>query len=486
MQVQVELAGVPPRIRRQGLPLSKTLGLASLVVAALLFATALTAFLTDSVVHPGELLNWYDLNVYNDGGLITRQLPSQLYPWSLATSIKFTYTPFAAIIFAGLSFVNWAVLRWLMTVASVAAIPLTVWLTLGAIGKRGIGRAAMALAVGAIGLWLEPVMKSLSLGQIEPLLMLLIVWDLTREDSWRWKGIGIGVAAGIKLVPLLFIPYLLAAGKVRQAIVAAVTFAATVLVGFAALPGPSASYWLSGYFINPGRTGAVDALVNQSLLGMLARQAGGGPAAQPVWLPVAIVVAVAGVGAGALLSRTGKPVAGWVLIGVTSVLVSPISWDHHWVWILPLLALIGGLIMEARGLALAAYAVVGLLLAGVFASWPLAYSGSLAFLPHSGMLGWFVQPPQSYAVTTLHGWQLLTWNLFVVAGSAIFLVMVGIAALAWRRSRATPRPPAPAPQNPVDEPIDALLARADAVLRPGASGPPPLPDASGVSGAARS
>ena len=475
MQVQAELAGAPSQNRRQSLPLSKTIGLVSLIVAALFFATALTAFLTDSVVHPGELLNWYDLNVYNDGGLITRQLSSYLYQWELATSIKFTYTPFAAIIFAGLSYLNWAVLRWLMTAASLAAIPLTVWLTLGAMGKRGIRRAAVALAVGAIGLWLEPVMKSLALGQIEPLLMLLIVWDLTREDNWRWKGIGIGLAAGIKLVPLLFIPYLLAAGKVRQATVATATFAVTVVLGFAALPGPSVSYWLSGYFINPGRTGAVDALVNQSLLGMLARQAGSGPAAQPVWLPVALVVAVAGVGAGALLSRTGKPVTGWVLVGITSVLVSPISWDHHWVWILPLLALIGGLIMDARGLALAAYAAAGLVVAGVFFSWPLAYSGSLAFMPHSGMLGWFVQPPQSYAVKTLHGWQLLTWNLFVVAGSVIFLALLGIAAMAWRRSRSrsTPRPPAPAPQNPVDAPIDALLARADALLRPGALGPPP-------------
>jgi alpha-1,2-mannosyltransferase len=483
LQVQAELAGAPPRIRRQSLPLSKTLGLVSLVVAALFFATAVTAFLADSVVHPGELLNWYDLNVYNDGGLITRQLPSDLYLWQLATSIKFTYTPFAAIGFAGLSFVNWAVLRWLMTVASLVAIPMTAWLTLGAMGKRGIGRAAMALAVGAIGLWLEPLMKSLALGQVEPLLMLLVVWDLTREDSWRWKGIGIGVAAGIKLVPLLFIPYLLAAGKVRQAIVASATFAVTVLVGFAVLPGPSVTYWLSGYFIDPSRTGAVDALVNQSLLGMLARNAGGGPAAQPIWLPVAIVVAIAGVGAAALLSRTGKPVAGWVLIGVTSVLVSPISWDHHWVWILPLLALIGGLIMDASGLALTAYAAAGVIVAGVFASWPLAYSGSLAFLPHSGMLGWFAQPPQSYAVTALHGWQLLTWNLFVVAGSVIFVVMAGIAALAWWRSRARPRPPAPAPQNPVDAPIDALLARAEAVLRPRTLGPRPPPD---VSGTARS
>jgi hypothetical protein len=79
-----------------------------------------------------------------------------------------------------------------------------------------------------------------------------------------------------------------------------------------------------------------------------------------------------------------------------------------------------------------------------------------------------VQPPQSYAVTTLHGWQLLTWNLFVVAGSVIYLAMAGSAVLQWwrNRNRDLPKPPPVATPAPVDAPIDALLARADALLRP--------------------
>lgn len=473
MQVQAVLAGVPRQIRRRSWLLSKTLGLTSLIVAGLLLATAIVAFVVDSVVHPGVLLSWYDLNVYNDAGLITRQLPSYLYIWQLASGIKFTYTPFAAIIFAVSSFLSWSALRWLMTLASLAAIPATAWLTLGAMGKRGVGRAAMALAVGAVGLWLEPVTKALSLGQIEPLLLLLIVWDITRRDDWRWKGVGIGIAAGIKLVPLLFIPYLLIAGKIRQAVVATVTFAVTVLAGFAVLPGPSISYWLSGYFIEPGRTGSVDALVNQSLLGMLGRQAGNGSAAEPVWIPVAFAVGLAGIGAAGLLSRAGKPAAGWVLVGITSVLVSPISWDHHWVWIVPLVALIAGLMMDARRVALVAWAVAGIAVVVAYGSWPVSYSGTTALVPRSGLLGWFVRPPQSYAVTNLHGWQLLSWNLFVVAGSVIYLVMLGAAVLAWWRSRFRSLPPAAVSSGPGDAPIAALLARADVVLRRGALRPSP-------------
>ena len=347
--------------------------------------------------------------------------------------------------------------------ASLAAIPLTVWLTLGGMGRRGAGRAAAALAVSALALWIQPVIKALYLGQIEPLLMLLVVWDLTRKDSRRWKGIGIGIAAGIKLVPLLFIPYLLLAGKVRQAAIATGAFLATVVVGFISLPGPSASYWLTGYFVRPGRTGSVHSLVNQSLLGQLARLYGTVAPAQPLWLPIALVVAAGGVVAGAMLARSGRPVQGWTLVGITSVLVSPISWDHHWVWVVPVLALMAGLIFQARPVVKACYAVGIVLIAGIMGSWPWKYSGPKAYVPRRGLLGWFVKPPEVTQITVVHGWQLLTWNLWVVIGLVIYLALVAAAVVTWRK-----RPRRKVPLVTVEKsPIDALLARADAVLRGG-------------------
>ena len=152
-------------------------------MAALFFLLSLTAFLVDQAVHRHAVLTWYDLNVYNDAGLITRQLPSILYTWELKVGVQFTYTPFAAVVFAGGSLLPIVALRWIMTIASLVAIPLTAWLTLGGMGKRGTGRAAAALAVSALALWIQPVVKAMFLGQIEPLLMLLVVWDLTRKDS---------------------------------------------------------------------------------------------------------------------------------------------------------------------------------------------------------------------------------------------------------------------------------------------------------------
>ncbi len=448
-------------------PWSRLLSLAALVLAALLFATAVTAYVVDSMAHVGAVLNWYDLNVYNDAGLIVRQLPSILYSWALTPGVKFTYTPFAAVIFAGGSLIPLTTLHWITTVAGLLSIPLTVWLALGAMGSRGTRRTAVALAVGALALWTEPVTKALSLGQLEPLLLLLVVWDLTRPDARRWKGAGVGLAAGIKLVPLIFIPYLLLAGKVRQAAVAAGMFAVTIVAGFIVLPGPSRLYWLTGYFVRPGRTGAVDALVNQSLLGMMARQFVGMNSTQPVWFPVAITVAVAGIAVGALLNRAGRPVQGWTLVGVTGVLVSPISWDHHWVWVVPFLAMLAGLAL-ASGDRLARWSWLGALLvtAAVFGSWPWHYSGDDAYVPGRGLLGWYVQPPEIYQVTHLHGIKLLTWNLFVIAGCLMYLAIVAGAWRIWRAGRRrTGRPTARASMT------EMLLARADAVLsgRPAAS-----------------
>ena len=477
-QAGVDPADAESPARQRRSPWSRTFGSARLVLGTLLFALALTAYLVDQAVHRHVVLSWYDLNVYNDAGLITRQLPAILYTWQLKVGIQFTYTPFAALIFAGGSMLKFSTLRWIMTAASLAAVPVTAWLTLGGMGKRGAGRLAAALAVSALGLWIQPVSKALFLGQIEPLLMLLVVWDLTRSDERRWKGIGIGLAAGIKLVPLIFIPYLLLAGKVRQAALATATFAATIALGFLALPGPSASYWLTGYFMRPGRTGSVHSLVNQSLLALIARLYGTVGPAQGAWLPLALVVGLCGIIAGAMLSRTGRPVQGWLLVAITGVLVSPISWDHHWVWFVPVMAVLAGLAMTTRPLlGKAGYVLAILAVAGVTGAWPWRYSGPKAWVPTRGLLGWFIKPPQITQVHTVHGWQLLTWNLWIAVGGVLYLALLVTAIIAWRRrprpqavprDRGQARTPATGQAAPVAlSPVDALLARADAILKAG-------------------
>jgi alpha-1,2-mannosyltransferase len=287
--------------------------MARLAWAAAVCALALAAYLAGvALKHPGQMLNWYDLKVYDHAGLIARSTPRRLYTWELHPGIKFTYTPFYALVFAVCSLLPWAVLSWLMTVTSLVALAATLWLTLGALGWRGRQRATLLAGAAAASLWTEPVQRALHLGQIELLLMVLIVWDMCQPDRRWWKGAGVGVAAGIKLVPLIFIGYLVLAGKLRQAAAVTAAFLGTVVIGFAFLPQVSAKYWLTGYFLHADNVGDPRSLLNQSLLGLVARAIGNMRDATPVWLGLFVLIAVLGLAAAAVLDRAGRSVAGWL------------------------------------------------------------------------------------------------------------------------------------------------------------------------------
>ncbi len=428
-------AGLASRLRGWALP-----------AAAAFFTVATAAYLGD-VAHSRAMLSWYDLYVYNHAGLIARSLPGRLYSWQLKPGIKFTYTPFAALEFAVGSLLPFAVLRWLMTTASIIAVTATAWLTLGGLGRRGRDRTGLTLVVAAVALWTDPVQRALQLGQIELVLMALIVWDLCQSDRRWWKGAGVGLAAAIKLVPLIFIPYLVLAGKLRQALVVSVAFAVATVIGFAFLPHASAKYWLTGYFLHAGNVGDVGSLVNQSLYAMLARAAGSVRAATPVYLGVSVIVAALGLAGAALLHRSGRPVAGLVTCALTGLLVSPISWDHHWVWTVPVLALLADAAARARGAARWAWLVLAGGVASVFGGWPGHWTGPLAFVPH-GLLGFFIGPHPQDEKYHLHGLQLVSWNLFVLAGLVMLAFAAAAAARAWLKRPAAggaePRPrPAP-------------------------------------------
>jgi alpha-1,2-mannosyltransferase len=434
VQAEAGLAA-PDRSRQERTPRGRLI----LVLTAVALAASVAAYLADMIAHPHhDLLTWYDLNVYNDAGRIARHSPARLYTWRLHPGIKFTYTPFAALIFAVTSLIPWTVLRWLMTAASVAALAGTVWLELRALGWRGWRRVAGLLAFTAVALWTEPVQRGLHLGQIELLLMLLIVWDMCQSDRRWWKGAGVGVAAGIKLVPLIFIPYLVLSGKLRQAAVACATFVASVLIGFVFLPHASVKWWLTGYFVHAGNVGDVGSLLNQSVLAVLTRAGGAGVASSTlVWLAVLLVVGLPGCVAAALLDRGGRPVAGWVTCALTGLLVSPISWDHHWIWVVPVIVLLADAGLRSRAVVRWAYLALAAGVAAVYGDWPYLH-GPLRWVPN-GLIGFFVGPHPVREIYYLHGLQDISWNLYAVAGLVMFVFALVAAARAWRAGRVAAR-----------------------------------------------
>ncbi|WP_242424059.1 glycosyltransferase 87 family protein, partial [Frankia sp. EI5c] len=187
---------------------------------------------------------------------------------------------------------------------------------------------------------LEPVRSTFSFGQINIFLALLVALDLFGRRRLLPRGVLIGVAAGVKLTPLVFLLYLVWVGRWREAATAAISFGATVAVGFAVSYGPSATYWTHTFF-DAEHIGGIPYVANQSVLGVLSRLMSGPDEARPLYLPIAGLVLIAGLIAAVRLHRRGETLLAGSACALTGLIVSPISWSHHWVWLVPLLLCLG-------------------------------------------------------------------------------------------------------------------------------------------------
>lgn len=187
--------------------------------------------------------NFVDLHVYRMGGAAVLH-GGDLYRLRFAW-LSFTYPPFAAVVFAALAAVPWSVAAALLTGASAVALPVALYLGLRLPRPRREPAAVawpLALAAAAGAIWLEPVRTALTYGQVDILVAAAVLYDLTRPDTSRYKGVAIGLAAGLKLTPAIFVAYLLITRRYRAAATAAAAFAGTVAVGFAVLPASSVWY----------------------------------------------------------------------------------------------------------------------------------------------------------------------------------------------------------------------------------------------------
>ncbi len=451
-----------------------------MLVGVAAFVIILGGWLVYAFTHPeSTTLYPVDLGVYRNGGLIVRHVRPPyngtmyaLYDWPANNqALKFTYTPFAALFFAVVSFVPWSVLPRLTQVANLIFLFIAAWCTMGGLGYRDRRvRLGGALLGFAVGLLTEPVYRTLYLGQINLLLMAAIIWDLRQPDDRRWKGIATGLAAAIKLTPLVFIPYLILTRKFRAAAVVTGTFLATIVLGFALLRHDSGDFWLHGLFINDGRTGFVGETENQSLRALTTRLAGSIHAGSVPWLLLALVATVVGLWAAAVLDRAGHAMLGLLTAALVGLLDSPISWDHHWVWVVPGMMAAGHYAVQfwkaGRRLASVGSAAVGAALLLIFAPWP----GSLWGVPTTGPgnftkgLIWagpytavkkFIANGDQPGFKEYHwaGLQNLAGNAYVLAGIALLILLVAVAL----RSRRQLRQADPAATRPTST---------DAVARP--------------------
>jgi alpha-1,2-mannosyltransferase len=425
---------------------------------AIAFAAVIASWLIFAAVNGA--LNEVDLTVYRDGGLIVRHVQpyydpnayAPLYDWGgySALALKFTYTPFAAVAFAAASLLPWVAMWISSVVVNVAALLAALWFTFGGLGYRDRRvRLGATLLAAAVTFWLQPVVRTIYLGQVNLLLMAMIMWDLCQPSllasgrrRW-WKGALTGVAAGIKLVPLIFVPYLLITRRFREAVMTVAGFLVTVVVGFAVLPHDSSQWWLHGLFWSDGnRAGFEGWAGNQSLRAIITRFAGSVAAGQDPWMVAAVIAFILGMTAAYLVDRAGYPVPALLVTALTGLLISPISWDHHWVWIALGVAVTGHYALAAsrRGARRAAYGLWALIAGMIFffAAWPDALWESARNLGNLSLGFIWAQPntnpvqyaqhgdQPSYVEYHWHGFQLLWGNAYIIAGVALLLIALWI------------------------------------------------------------
>ncbi|MEW9547207.1 glycosyltransferase 87 family protein [Nonomuraea sp. NPDC050783] len=325
----------------------------------------------------GQVPWWLgDLKVYDYGGDLARAgrplyaaplVAEQASADQLEIALWFTYPPFAALLFAPLALLPLPVFGALLQVATVASVLALVWLVHGALAP---GRRRLRLLVGLAPLliFLSPVAETLMLGQISVLLVLAVAADLMRPPDARWRGVGVGLAAGIKIVPAVFIVHLFLTGQRRAALTATATFAGTVAAGFAVFGADSWAYW-TRLLWDAGRVGEMHVTFNQSVHGVVARLLHA-PQAGTAGLVVAALALAAGLWTAVRLHRRGFAAEALMAVGMTAPLVTPIGWHHHWSWIVPVLVLLWTLARRARSALM--WAFTGLI--------TLLYTGGLFYL----------------------------------------------------------------------------------------------------------
>lgn len=282
-----------------------------------------------------------DLDVYRlgvrqwlDGGDLYGTLPAT----HDGARLPFIYPPFAALALSPIALVGWGAARVVNFGLAVAALGMTIYLSVRRLALTGTRQDALLVSALALApaLWLEPVRETIGFGQINLILMMLVAADcLAGKPCWP-RGLLTGIAAAIKLTPAVFLLYFLLRRDTRAAMVTIVSGALATAAGFAVLPRESVRYWFGGFAGAAGISGSPYA-TNQTVKAALVRLSLPPPIESGLWLLATAVVLAAAVAGIWWAFRRGNVVLAMVVTGAAGLLLSPTSWSHHWVWVVPAL-----------------------------------------------------------------------------------------------------------------------------------------------------
>lgn len=322
-----------------------------------------------------------DVDVYRMGGQAWLQgrplyADGTVFHTQGGIDLPFTYPPLAAIAFAPLALVSLTVAGIAINAVTCALLMVSIWIVLTRLDvaeswqltepawvRRGwLAAGAMALAMK----YLEPIQANFSFGQINVVLMTLVIADcVPRRTPWP-RGVLVGLAIALKLTPAVFLLYFVLRRDVRAVLTALASFVALTLVGFALAWRDSLEYW-TVTVRHTDRIGDATLNTNQNAAGALARLGWDGRVHFVVWTAVCLAVLGLTVWAARRALAADEPTLAVIGVALFGLVVSPVSWSHHWVWGAPAIVVTAVVAYRRRDVALALVSAAG----AALMTWPL-------------------------------------------------------------------------------------------------------------------
>jgi alpha-1,2-mannosyltransferase len=369
------VTGEPVRDRSLGTGAIVTRGLIALV-----FVVSAECRIFGGVHLGGSVLPYrLDLDVYRLGAMVWRDghplyVDGALPITRLNLPLPFTYPPASAVTFVPFSWLPTGVAGLIMSLISIGLLLLVMRIAARSCGLSsalpttwGLGDWWVATAITGVAMWLDPVWTTLNFGQINIILMAMVAIDVLVVPPGRRRGVLTGVAGALKLTPMAFLLQFVVARQWRAALTAFGAFVAGGAIGFACAPGDSRTYWTHTVF-HTDRIGNLAGRNNQNINGFWRRLLADENLAKELWAVSAVIVTVLAVVAIHRCLRADQPLLGLCATAVWGLLVSPTTWGHHWVWVIPALAGLAAVALQTTSRRLrypyAALVALGLLIFG--------------------------------------------------------------------------------------------------------------------------
>jgi alpha-1,2-mannosyltransferase len=328
-----------------------------------------------------------DIEVYRMGGrawLDDRPLYADgaMFHTRAGLDLPFTYPPLAAVAFSPFAWLPLNVASVAITLTTLVLLivstvivltGLDVWPQTSATTEPAwLRRCWLAVAIVAPAvIYLEPIRSNFDFGQINVVLMTLVIADcVPRKTPWP-RGVLLGIAIALKLTPAVFLLYFLLRRDTRALLVTAASTVVATLAGFAFAWRDSVEYW-TDTVRNTDRIGTATLNTNQNIAGALARLGLGEGERFVLWTLACFAVLGLTVWAGRRVLKAGaarpatsdfsQPVLALICVAMFGLVVSPVSWSHHWVWVLPTLLVTTVVAYRLRNVALAAVTAAGIAL----------------------------------------------------------------------------------------------------------------------------